>query len=498
MGANPMPDGATTLNLRTNPTKASVDDCLDAADAALSLHLEKMDVAYKAFVEADYYSGEVEQRLGEVQIGWDGKPGNRRVKEPYPKEYQDAVDRRDELDEVWQQSINDRDELIDAMLSIPTATPHQAIRKLEVAASALELRSLDDLKSATEEDVVRLFHSAVRDLRRFNRDGLTFAAPTGAEFQWNARLVAYEQMQAAYDATLNRPCHTRRRWLELPDEFASRNIHHGRFERWKSLEDLRADILLSDAEKAQLEPVVAKVIAETAAAEKAMDAAARQIENDDDEAQQVLYDRLSAAERELLDTPAPHVEALVYKQRIIAREADDDKMGFADVGAFSAHLAGYYVDYGRALVYQDSLRLAGMDDPVLHLTPFSPNSWWSAFEGLGGVVTHYRPWEMAILLPEGDRDGRAAAMLAELEAAPWKYRALFLGAEGRRSYGGDPLYDSQWKRRVPRPGIRTEVKARYYRNALRVTFITRHGVPTPVVEPIHHDKPVKFNAPERD
>lgn len=127
-----------------------------------------------------------------------------------------------------------------------------------------------------------------------------------------------------------------------------------------------------------------------------------------------LYDQFCGAERALIETPAPDLAAVIFKQQRFGTETDDDKRGYADPAYAAARRdASYVVESWPLWIHEDVLRLAGVPDPLLTADHFKPRQWKRRFEEAGGkaYVTPIKH-ELKIDIP---RDPSAAAgVLAEL------------------------------------------------------------------------------------
>ena len=252
------------------------------------------------------------------------------------------------------------------------------------------------------------------------------------------------------------------------------NLHCGRVERWWSVEDLGADICLTRAQRDALRPVLTHHLEE-----KEEYYATPRPTSEDERLSEDLLDDIRDKRSALMHTPAPDVDAILFKQEVFERTIDDDGFGFDDPGYFShALLSGPYEDEARAVAYLDNLRLRRPDAPQLRLAPFNARAWLQAYEAAGGAATmQHETVELIVVFPAAD-NATAAALRDELAASPWKYRALFLFVRHRRSVGSDPYFWANGDRRsAPEDGAPRWPVAR----ALRVSFAKKDGLPSPVV-----------------
>ena len=136
-----------------------------------------------------------------------------------------------------------------------------------------------------------------------------------------------------------------------------------------------------------------------------------------------VYDRLCDAERALIETPAPDLAAVIFKQRQFGLETDDQKGGYADPAYAAARRdASFVVDAWPVWIHEDVLRLAGVPDPLLTTDHFKPRLWKNRFEAAGGKVS-VTPLQYDLKIEMPPKPTEAAALLAEL-AAPGATEAL--------------------------------------------------------------------------
>lgn len=108
----------------------------------------------------------------------------------------------------------------------------------------------------------------------------------------------------------------------------------------------------------------------------------------DDNLLEGLLDELQETMERVFDTAAPDVFSLALKQRLIAFDKDDRKLGFESVAFCLACRDGWGDGSAAELkVHIDTLRLAGVtEDPCLDLPDFRPAHWISAMRALGCTV----------------------------------------------------------------------------------------------------------------
>lgn len=146
------------------------------------------------------------------------------------------------------------------------------------------------------------------------------------------------------------------------------------------------------------------------------------------------------AENRLTNMTPPDVAGAAYKVAVQARESDDDKFGFNDLGLVSFLLSTYRERGDLVRTYLDLLRIGGIDHPALQMEPFDSEVWIASYEALGGKVSDLQG--NLVIAYAADDGPDSAALRAELAATPWKYRAVNLEAQRRKGEGGDPFVDS--------------------------------------------------------
>jgi hypothetical protein len=98
-----------------------------------------------------------------------------------------------------------------------------------------------------------------------------------------------------------------------------------------------------------------------------------------------VYNEWCDAERALIETPAPDLQAVAFKQARLARQLDDHDRGFDDPVWFAvARDISYVQPSWLAHIFSDLKRLAG--EPLPAFDPFRPRDWRNRFEAVGGTV----------------------------------------------------------------------------------------------------------------
>lgn len=359
-----------------------------------------------------------------------------------------------------------------ALLRVPAHDLAEARLKLAVYAWAYEAHDPAQLPFDTELSAA---------LAALLRDVAALTPQSGAEgARWREAKDRYEAAHAAYRDVVEADSEA---YVSLFDEVppslvepcACYRLHL----RWTSVEALKDDVLLSDGEKAEIEPRLSHWLGWLDGRRKVDRGLA------EDDPADALYDAQADAFDELMATAAPDAAALACKHALEARDRDDDHLGFDDLGrvAFMRH-GGREASF-QVQTYIDALRLAGLDAPLLHMEDFSPGFWVRRFERLGGAVCGGAQQLLIVHGPRADRLDRAAAaeLLAELDATPWKYRALALYAGDRREDGGDPLFDAygNWGPKDRRGGKRAGPELPL-RRVDRVTFRREKDAVVPTVQ----------------
>lgn len=297
---------------------------------------------------------------------------------------------------------------------------------------------------------------------------------TGAGKAWAEALSAYELAHAEREWASDK---SKRLHVEsfaaCPSMLREPQLHWGVHARWSDAAEIAADPLLSDAERPELTQLL-----ETWCEAKP----SNMISETDDEELDELHDRELDAYENLMATPAPDVAALARKQAIAFREESEDRFGLEDLG-FVAHCLEQEPPLRSAIeAHRDTLRLAGLDHPILHMDGFSARRWIDHFEVAGGKASDAG---QALLLihprwPGAVRRREAGQLIKVLGETPWKYRAVALAARSRRIGGGDPLFDAHGDhgaddRRGSRPRLPLPPRVD------RIIFREAAGRPAPVI-----------------
>lgn len=310
-------------------------------------------------------------------------------------------------------------------------------------------------------------------------------SPNPARAVWDAAIARFRKADAAHRAiTAENAEHVRSVFEHCPAEIRAPSLHYGLHVRWCRGELVHQDLLLTAEEKERLAPVA------DAWEARQQDLMAADDPDPRGERGDATYDAHIDAMYDLFKTPAPDIHAITFKAGLEAREDDDARFGYDDLGRVAYMLDSSWDERNRVLTHLDMLRIAGADHPMLHMADFSPRTWIKAYEALGGRVSCPEPDEVWII-PSGERhpnmhDRRARlALEAELEATPWKYRAVHLQAEARRNSGGDPIFDCSGRYGdADGRGSQKGVPVTPIRAATVVRFVTQDGQIAPVV--LHH------------
>jgi hypothetical protein len=227
---------------------------------------------------------------------------------------------------------------------------------------------------------------------------------------------------------------------QAPPELQGRHRFQDYSAKWMNARALDNDVLLTGAAKARLRDAVVAWDKERSRL------LAEKFGGHDDEAWTKLYDDADDAANALLDTAPPSLAELVLQQRIaaerIADGADDSEGGVDNLGWVSFNDESYWTDRPLTTLHRHTLRLAGIDHPILHMEPFSPRGWIKAYESTGLLVSDSSRGLILTVAPTPEADAVASRLRSELAATPWKYWAVHLSAYYRREEGGDPIFDA--------------------------------------------------------
>lgn len=385
-------------------------------------------------------------------------------------------------DQLWQDALTQRDEALHAVLRYPTSDP----AKIAAKRALVEVdRRPDPSWCAVELDMI------IEAMVTAGPPAPLGPAPDADKVAaWITARSAYEAVHAAYEATLDTIPHPE--CIGAPEELLTENLFYSKVGRWCNIDHFNADPLLSPDDRERLRPAV---VAFLQLADTRKDSGPDEERDAREALSEAAYNALCDAERHLLYTPAPDADALLYKLRLIEREGEDDKFGFADIGRVAAKYASWPTHSPELVIYRDCLLMAGQDDPALHLETWSPAKWIEAYEAAGGLVTGRRD-ELIVALP-ALLNATAQSLLDELHAAPWKLRAIQIAGEERRGYGGDPYFDASGRygladRRGSRSG-KTPPPPTIAR-AYRVTFVTKDGAPHPVIRYVDNSRALSVAA----
>lgn len=136
------------------------------------------------------------------------------------------------------------------------------------------------------------------------------------------------------------------------------------------------------------------------------------------------YEKVCDDQRALIETPAPDLEAVILKQKMLGCEKDDGKRGYDDPAYYAAMRDhSYIVDAWPVFIFEDCLRLCGLQRPEMVIPSFRPRQWKVAFEAAGGKVDFQRGSRTLDLSPPAF-DGPIPALMAEIGADPANVEAL--------------------------------------------------------------------------
>lgn len=250
-----------------------------------------------------------------------------------------------------------------------------------------------------EEDMQVMGGAAIKALERL-------AAPPPDRTTWNAALArfheaksAYEDISAQWDALDDAITARAPAWNRRPRECDGKPLL-----RWSSLQNFETD---RDRLPHMREKVVDWATSEAEALEEL-----HQVGTAIDS----VYDQFCDAERALIQTPAPDLAAVVFKQQRFGIETDDEKQGYADLAYAAARRDASYVAESWPLwIHEDILRLAGVNDPLLTTDHFKPRDWKRRFEAVGGKA-HVTPIKHDLKIDLPHNPGPASVLLAELAA----------------------------------------------------------------------------------
>ena len=314
---------------------------------------------------------------------------------------------------IWQAASDRHWAAVDALTQYTPRTPSELLRKARL------LTNKGDTRLRTEEQFAELY---LKDAEAVSQMAIS-AVMAIEELRpaWGAALDAYLERRSVYDAISTR-------WDDLSDEIVQRAPEWNRHARgcdgkplirWNSLAQFDNGIRegADRPRRSELEKWVdgeASSLAELLAIEE-------EIEK--------VYDEVVELERTLIETPAPDLAAVLYKQRLLGKEADDNKRGYDDPAFFAASRDdSYIVRSWPVFIHEDCLRLAGVPAPFAGLAPFKPRQWLNRFKAAGGSVSVVGN-ELRIGLP-GFTD-EVAALMAELGGKPENREALRIWLEER-------------------------------------------------------------------
>lgn len=369
------------------------------------------------------------------------------------------------------------------LMETPAPNLAEALYKLQVYQRTQPFGLDGPVYDGVKTNVAAAFRLTTNDVTRCAANLIT-ARPMGDRAAWDAAMAAYQDAKARYEeaggSAKNDPA-WRAIFADMPAEVLHESLHFPVHMRWNSEAALMRDILTSPADKARLRPLV----------KHWGDVFSERLCGSSDNSLDDLSELRDDAESALLRTPAPDLQALAFKSSLAAREADEDKFGYDDLGLVSYQQHSAYDLVWAVAIHQDILRAAGIDHPVLHLEPFNPNRWIKHFEAEGGEVSAPGDHNLLLLRPTyADAEARqvASSMVDNLKAEGWKARAVFHVAEARREGGGDPLVDNRLNSgKADRRGGRQPHHTRRIGAGALFHFVTRDGQPVAQHEDVDLD-----------
>lgn len=222
---------------------------------------------------------------------------------------------------------------------------------------------------------------------------------------WDQARADYDRAQATYRAV-------RDKWDAVYDGLVKRapawnidaRISDGEpILKYHSLKNFDVTRRISDLTSARRGEMITWVVCE--------DAALREYHDLSERIDQT-YGEVCEEERRLLETPAPDLAAVTFKQSLFGLETDDDKGGYDHRPRYMAvRDASFVVEAWPALIHEDCLRLTGMPPPQPG-DLFKPRQWKTAFEAIGGKVSLGKTGRPTVDIENVTED--ASALLAEI------------------------------------------------------------------------------------
>lgn len=298
---------------------------------------------------------------------------------------------------IWQAASDRHWAAVDAL------TRYRPTSAAEFLAKARLLTNNGDTRLRTEEQFADLYLKDAEAVARLALDAVT--ALPALQLGWDQARAAYDAARSGYEAAASR-------WDEVNAGLISRapnwNVeplpHNGkpslRYHSLKNFDFTRHPCDLASERRNQM---VTWTVAEAEALTE-FDALGEEIDR--------TYGALCDVERALIETPAPDLAAVVFKQQLFGKETDDDKGGYEHRPHYMAvRDASYVVTAWPVFLHEDCLRLAGMPQPHQGML-FAPRRWKNAFEAIGGKVSLGKAGKLSLNIEAVSED--ASDLLAEI------------------------------------------------------------------------------------
>lgn len=298
---------------------------------------------------------------------------------------------------VWQAASDRHWAAVDAL------TRYRPTSAAEFLAKARLLTNNGDTRLRTEERFADLYLKDAEAVARLALDAVS--ALPALQLGWDQARAAYDAARSVYEAIASR-------WDEVYAGLISRapnwNVeplpHNGKPSlRYHSLKNFDFTRHPCDMASERRDQMVAWSVAEALA-----------LAEFDDLGQAIdrTYDALCDVERALVETPAPDLGSVVFKQQLFGKETDDEKCGYEHGPRYMAvRNASYVVDAWPVFIHEDCLRLAGM--PLPHQGKlFAPRRWKNAFEAIGGKASLGKAGKLSLNIEDVSED--ASDLLAEI------------------------------------------------------------------------------------
>lgn len=296
---------------------------------------------------------------------------------------------------------------VDALVAYTPRTPAELLRKAKL------LTNKGDTRLRTEEHLADVY---LRDAEAMTAaaSGRPFGLPD-LRTAWAEALNRYNESLHAYQALS-------RRYDEIDDGITARAPEWNRAARPGDgkLITLATNLRQFQTDKRLKASVSEQTFSTWLATEKGavddLHGTAEQID--------AAYNTVCDHERALIETPAPDLEAVLLKQKLFGYEKDDGKRGYDDPAYYAAMRDhSYIVDAWPVFIFEDCLRLCGLQRPEMVSPPFQPRQWKNAFEAAGGRVDFQRASRTLDLSPP-PFDGPIPALMAQIGADPANAEAL--------------------------------------------------------------------------